>query len=241
MNQTEFWQMILARLRKYVSQDWDDRISLIARMTGTAPATIGEWLTTDRPAKGERLLKLWHILAAAGLESPELQQLRPYNRYLGELFAFGVIDTDELLQILNIKNPQAAFSVLRGALPARPNLSEAELQQLYNEPLAHAKQQVPQYGHASAPPVAAAQVPAEPPTAPAVASVPLVPTAQPSTVVSMLAMLLGAASPLARLVVSDEYSPEARSQLRHLMGESGMFELSNTLSRLCSERARTRR
>jgi hypothetical protein len=53
-----------------------------------------------------------------------------------------------------------------------------------------------------------------------------------------LAMLLSAAMPMVRVLNSDACSPEDRSYLREIMGEDGIFELSNILNALCSERAR---
>jgi hypothetical protein len=61
--------------------------------------------------------------------------------------------------------------------------------------------------------------------------------------VDELAILLTKALPLADYLNSDECDPHHRSALRAKVigkggGDEGVFELSNLLNRLCSERAR---
>jgi len=46
--------------------------------------------------------------------------------------------------------------------------------------------------------------------------------------------------PLARIVVSDQFSPEERSHLRERAKGNGIFELSNLLAAACTETARNR-
>lgn len=57
--------------------------------------------------------------------------------------------------------------------------------------------------------------------------------------IQILANLILAALPLAELIVSDDFSPEDRAELRRLCGKYGVFNLKNALTGLCGERART--
>lgn len=59
--------------------------------------------------------------------------------------------------------------------------------------------------------------------------------------IETLAHLILAAKPLAEQILSDAYTPEEREQLRQktqVVRSNGVFDLSNLLNRLCSERAR---
>lgn len=61
----------------------------------------------------------------------------------------------------------------------------------------------------------------------------------PEDAAKELAALIDRAIPLARYLESDECQPEHRSRLRDLSKDGyGVFELSNYLNNLCSERAR---
>ena len=43
---------------------------------------------------------------------------------------------------------------------------------------------------------------------------------------------------LAKLVLSDDFTPEDRGSLRKMVSNNGVFELANSLNALCSETAR---
>ncbi|MFO0718988.1 MAG: hypothetical protein U0522_03105 [Candidatus Paceibacterota bacterium] len=61
-------------------------------------------------------------------------------------------------------------------------------------------------------------------------------------IVAMTANLILALHPLVSTVLSDDFTPEQRAELRQRTQhgrDSKLFELSNNLNRLCSERART--
>ncbi len=60
-------------------------------------------------------------------------------------------------------------------------------------------------------------------------------------VIEALAQLILTAKPLAELILTDDFTPEERELLRQLtqvVRSNGVFDLSNLLNRLCSERAR---
>lgn len=56
--------------------------------------------------------------------------------------------------------------------------------------------------------------------------------------IQQLAELIQNAIPLAKEILSDQYTASERNQLRDLTSNEGVFTLSNLLSRLCSETAR---
>lgn len=53
-----------------------------------------------------------------------------------------------------------------------------------------------------------------------------------------LAGLINLARPIAKLVLSDKFSSDERRELRRLTNDSGVFELTNDLKKLCSEKSR---
>ena len=61
---------------------------------------------------------------------------------------------------------------------------------------------------------------------------------QSSDSLLVTATLLGAVLPLVRHFNSDACNPQQRSSLRKLVGSDEMFDLSNIVNNLCSERAR---
>jgi hypothetical protein len=138
---------------------------VMAGFIGAAPSTIASWIFPNRPAgppKGERLNRLWHFLAAVGVESPELERLPAFHRYVGELHAFGIVAlannddraADELtiLELLGLKTEQSALRTMRGdQKPVNPlfgkvegesTLDISELVANYNDQLLAAKQQL---------------------------------------------------------------------------------------------------
>lgn len=137
MDTTQFWSMVLTRLRLYIGQTWN--VESLVAVTEATPGTVGGWLANDKPAVGERLIKLWYFLAATGIESPELAEIPSYNRYLGELLTFQVINLSETAEILNVKNAQTVLGVLRGTPPLHPNYTEQDLRTSYDEQLQRAK------------------------------------------------------------------------------------------------------
>ena len=57
-------------------------------------------------------------------------------------------------------------------------------------------------------------------------------------VLNVTANKIKALRPLVALILSDQFVPDERKRLRHLVGDDGVFHLKNALARLCSEAAR---
>lgn len=231
MEMTNLWEKVLPRLQERHQAGLS--VDLIAGFCGVVPPTVHTWLSDQRPSNGERLIKLWHLLRAAGSDSPEFVQVPPYNLLVSELFAYDVIDMATAKVILGVVADQTVLKVLRGQPPMHPTSSLEELQVEYGAALARAKQVLTaQLGTISRMSHRRDQL-VQPPT-----------TDRQFTGLTdpglALASLIGAALPFARQLNSDESSAAARSRLRELSGDT-VFELSNELHSLCSERARDHR
>jgi len=216
-------------------------LEFISEFVGAVPTSILDWINNKQPCKGARLIRLWHFLDAAGFETPELEKIPPFNCYLGQLFAFGVITMDEVLQYAGVRNEQTGFQIMRGQPPMHPAMSYEDIQELHDEQLEQVLTAFGQRLRKSDEPSAVRQVAEAASQEPEVSAVheSTVPIAPTSGTVYTLATLLGAALPLARHLNSDRCKSSDRALLRELMGEDGVFELSNILSALCSERARS--
>lgn len=214
-------------------------LEFISEFVGAVPTSIMDWINNKQPCKGARLIRLWHFLDAAGFESPELEKIPPFNCYLGQLFAFGVITMDEVLQYAGVRNEQTGFQMMRGQPPMHPAMSLEDVQELHDEQL---EQVLTAFGRRlrkfDEPSTVRQAATPEAPEVPAV-QVPTGPMDATSGTVYTLATLFGAALPLARHLNSDRCKPQDRALLRELMGEDGIFELSNILNALCGERARS--
>lgn len=200
----------------------------IARFCSSSSLTVNRWITKEHPSAGLRLIKLWHLLSLVE-DSPEMDRLEPLNRYVSELVGFSVIVMTEACDILGQKNPQSALYALRGQSVMHPRLTLDEVQSLYEEKLDQAKKTWSQK-LVSLKRQDQSYIDTE-----------LWGTISERPPAMQLATILGAALPLARHLYSDKCSPEDRSYFRTLMGYESMFELSNLLNSLCSERARSQK
>lgn len=223
----QLWPLVLPRLRSYQeSQQWD--IGLVTQVTGSTPKTVTGWLNGQTP-NGERLIKLWHLLAAVGLESPELATLPGFNRYCGELLTFGVITMKELQEICHVVKLQSVLRMLRGMPSMRPQYSQEELQELYEATLQSRQAEIVPMNQPETGPERTA-----PPDESPVSTV----SPKDDKLIVYAASMLKGVLPLVRQLDSEHSTPADRSRLRELVGNDDMFDLSNILNHLCSERAR---
>jgi hypothetical protein len=212
---------------------------LVASFTSAAPSTVGSWLAKGIPPKGEKLNALWHLLRHAGQPSPEFDEVPPFGKYLGELLAFGVISLEDAQVACGVAKPQAVLNVIRGDQRPLHPMDISELKREYGDRLHTATLKLyASLNSAQGDPTPAIQ---------ARAPVPDVPPAQPLSGAGELGRLVqigahfGEALAYMRYLVSDECTAEDRAFVRQLLGEHGMFELSQLANRLCGERANTAR
>jgi hypothetical protein len=228
----QLWSLVQPRLREYLSQTWD--FNLVASMTGSTKLTVTGWLADQIPP-GERLIRLWYLLEASGLKSPELNKLPSFNRYCGELLTFSILDMKDLQSICNLASSQGVLSMLRGTPPLRPQYTLDELGELYGEMLQPLKQGLTQLDTPG--PERLSLGGSVQATAPV--SVDDGSFAETASVNMLFeASRLCSVLPLVRYFDSDDCSAEQRSRLRRLVGNEEMFDLSNHFNNLCSERAR---
>lgn len=132
----DVWDATVPRLQQYFEQTGN--LNTVAEFVGVMPKTVADYLGV-RKASGERLIKLWYFLRTVGYSSPELNKLDKYNQYVGELFAFGIVDMQQLLEILNIKQPNDVYHILRGRTPLHPTFLIEDLKPQYGQQLEAAK------------------------------------------------------------------------------------------------------
>lgn len=239
MKHEDIWRAVLPRLQKFIGQTWN--IGYIAELTEATPNTVGSWLAGQQPPVGIRLVTLWHFLDAAGIQTPELSELQPFNYYIGRLLAFRVITMDEAKHILAVKNDQTVLEILRGQQPSRPTYTLPELYELYDGKLHGALKAIPKLDQPAQQATHTQDVPGW--AAPAIeeAARSLYPQGAAADQPVVLAMLLNAALPLARHIASDAVTVDKRTAFRELIGQANLFELLNIITALQSERARTNR
>lgn len=116
------------------------REAVVTEFCGVNTLTFTKWFSgNNRPMGGLTTFKLWHLLASAGLASPELDDIRrghPFSEYLGRLLAFGVITIKEAEDIGGAQTG-AVFAAIRDeSTLSAPNLDLESLQELYGKELA---------------------------------------------------------------------------------------------------------
>lgn len=187
--------------------------------------TAREWFSKGRPLGGLTTLRLWHLMEAAGFDSPELQRIRreyPEGEYLGRLLAYRIITMNDAKNIAGVSKEGGVFRGIRfeGRLSSM-KLTYLQMVEAYGSRLEAAEQSLRQKvgGRASSQP----------------------PTEKRSVLdrrdVFQLSKLLESAMPTMRVLVSDDATDELRAYLLELMGRQGMFELGNLVHELSSWRA----
>lgn len=245
MRASDLFRDVRFRLGKYLKQSGD--VQFASEFVGATPASVHAWAKGKRQTEGVKLIKLWVFLREAGYASPEFEKMQPFNKLLCRLLAYSIITIEEVQQIVNVARSSTAIQVMFGRKPANPSMNVDDLDDLFGEQLVKAEQafsqRLDELGFAiktgepadeaklGAPLVEAKPVSTHVPEG-------LVTTTRDDASIMTLATLLSAALPLARNINSNRCTPEDRSRFRDLMGDGGVFEISNILNALCSERAR---
>jgi hypothetical protein len=227
MHPDELGPLLIERLRQAGL-----KVDVIMDFTGRKNrATVTtEWLDKGRPPKGEILNRLWHLLAAAEVPSPELEKLEkssPFGFYLGKLLAYSVITADDALTMCGIKYPQGVLEIIRGdKMPVSAIFSVEELQQEYDEQLrvavAELAENLGQGTSAQQAPVAK--------IAPADST-----PSNSDPMVLIAASKIAAVAPFVTFLL--QASDEQRADLRKWLDADLLFLISTGLNRLCSPTA----
>jgi hypothetical protein len=227
---------------------WDARLDsdLVAEAVGVSRITVASW-NQKRLPRGATLNALWHVMALTGHDSPELDKVPEFGRYLGRLLALRVITIDDAREVCRVRHEQAVLAVTRGErhpaklrdpLKLRHQLSE--LEEIYGQALAEAINSLQQLFGRSPGDESVAQASSEAKATPAGLS-----TEPPPSVSALDSILVAAAAHANQLLVdvryllSDDVTPATRARFRDLAGPNTVFELSNRMPGLNSERART--
>jgi hypothetical protein len=208
------------------------------------------WKVSIMP-KGATRVRLAQFLTHQGLLKPS-DTLHATLGYLAELVGFGVLEADDagtLAGIGGVRPSSQLFVALREECnpPAdvlNETASKIELEETYGDQLRACKLLVRVIAQDSPSPT---QTTTATPTSiehldtpkntKAIEAEPERGAVDTSIDVVAIASMLGALAPYLRLLVS-EATPEQRSRFRKLMGDVAVFDISNLLESLCSERAR---
>lgn len=246
MEVKNLWEVVLPRLRSSIGVSLS--IEQVAEFCHVSPKTVRRWVEDESPANGEHLIRLWHLLAFVGNESPELEALKPLQRFVSGLFGFDVIGAVKACEILNLnpQKPSYMYQILRGSEVSKPRYTYDELVSLYVDDLMAMKEIVreqllhnslagqPLVGEESAAEVLATPVVIMPREAPAV-----MPLQGDASV--LLASLVSAIEPVADALLSEDATIEERTRFRELVTNQRLFDVTNKLNALSSERARNKR
>lgn len=249
------WEAVQPRLHASIRDGLS--VGFIADFCRATNDTVIGWDRGDHPAKGEKLIRLWHLMAFVGHDSPELETLQQLQRFVSELFAFDVIGTEKACEIFNLKSdrPSHMYHVLRGQDVLRPNYTYDTAVSMFWEELSEMKKIVRDEiseapGLAFLRKIHLEQEVQQSEHTPGQTDVELtdfaVLTASPDVKASrdtrvLLASLVSAIQPVAKAVLSDDFSPEERSEFREMVSNETLFEVTNALNALSSERARNNR
>jgi hypothetical protein len=238
----DLWEDVLPRLNASISAGLN--MAKVAEFCNVSQETVRRWTENEHPAKGERLIRLWHLLALVGNESPELETLKPLQRFVSELFAFDVITASQACELLNLKQdkPSYMYHILRGSEVLNPQYDYEGLVARFGNELNDMKQLIREHLDDNVEAEKAVRLP-EP-----VIVQPDVPAIAPSTDVVfhgdasvLLASLVSAIRPVADALLDDDTALEARNRFRELVSDETLFEVTNKLNALSSERARKTR
>jgi len=208
----------------------------MADFVGAADRQIYRWTAGDSHPRGIQLIKVRFWLASQDYQVEELVDLGEEIYLLSSLLAFGAIDFDQVHDVLNYSHQDSSIALLHGThAPSGQRSSEIArlIDGLINDP----DQQMQNWYHwlkcfhqpliVWPDSAATEQVAAE------VSS-----GNNHQVILQSLKSIIEAATPLAELVLSDAFSQEERRALRESFEKDGLFVFSNTLSALCSARAR---
>lgn len=258
---SELTELVARRLREHSSSV--KSIPTLADFCHVTATTAAGWMGSSKPLGGLPTLHLWHFLDALKIDQPELRKLRrdyPFGAYVGELLAYGVVSMEEArgFGISTRKEGDdallgegAIFRAARGeGRISKERFTYDELIANYGDELQEAKKRLQEkvagWNELLAPssPSVTSSTPEETPTSTRIEALfeeligRITASEKPRIVeiAEMAEVLLNALGVANRALYG--LTPAERSKLREMMGEGGMFALSNAVAMLCSERAR---
>jgi hypothetical protein len=220
---------------------------LIADYCGVETLSVCKWGRGKHWPKGVTLIKFWCLLELMGKTVPELEQMAAPVNSVAHFIALNIVSVAAVVNASGLSHNHT-LAVLTGRRPSNPKFDDTLIKIIHEHELAYSKLLRDVYlrydslldkskikEEAEAFFKTEEQTPQQQPRAepdPALED-------GVKREVRDLANLIRMALPLARDVVSDRFSPADRYALKHLAGEDSVFELSNVMHKLCSERARS--
>lgn len=207
--------------------------------------TVQRWLKTGKYPRGENLNKLWYFLAAAGIESPELDDLvkeYPLGAYLGKLMAFGVITFQDAQSWLDMDRDDT-LRIIRGEqMPSGATESVKSLQDAFAKDLKNAEEELQKrLARVTSPP-------SNPVSQKPVQSTPVMSSFQPSpdraeqgednrVFIMKVASRIGELHAMIQYAL-DTFTDEEVAKIREYANNYVVFGLSNALNAMGSSRSR---
>jgi hypothetical protein len=225
-------------------------------LIGIGEATGRAWFDRFNMPNGTNLIKFRFFLESIGYEITEWRGLTATERRLSALVALSIITVKDMTTATGTRPDTALRWALGRTHPTKDkvpliekllidktdNVPNDEVMQraMYAEGIKKLRLIAPEFSRLVAQPtVSESPAPAQEKVGEKIV---VTPSSGREGTVDILAHLIAAALPLAEELLS-EGSPEGRDKLRQLTRlpgshSNGVFELSNVLNRLCSERAR---
>lgn len=212
----------------------------ITRLTGIPADSLKRWHKGKSGPDALSTMKVWMLLKVTGYDVKEVSNSSAIQSLVFSALAFGVTTPAAIAD----KVKTATGSVTRWAMGERT--PSAELSAMLNSLLAVYTSQIDQLSTLWASELAVAASDKSPQVVSRnftgqVQKVNVPQEVSHKEVLNFFAAAVMSLVPLAHLILSDDFSPEERKEMREktAMGQShGVFELSNLLNRLCGEKAR---
>lgn len=198
-----------------------------------------KWMN-DFTALGDNLLRLRYLLELLGYNVTELSKLDPVVRDLGRLYAYDIAMLDDIAEVLGYEAGGQTRKVLMG----QRNVTEGRKAQAKKFVEDFAELTDSKRAELSMLRNLVIEEVSETTLSPAPASIrersaSKAVNAKEATIIAF-AHGVQALIPLARLLMSDQFTAEDRKRMRDEAGGNGVFDLSNLMTGLCGEKARNR-
>ncbi len=218
----------------------DKRLAL-SDFTKVTLQTVRRW--NKHFPVGEVLIKLRVYLDLHGYKVAELERLDPVIREIAAIVAFEVCPISNILELLGLPlDTKNGNSQLLSALRGERKYSPERVEKLrvfalrFKETLKEVADRTPILRAISSEP--SVTLGSKESKSNEVFSREVVASVGHEMVIKSFAAHVNAMLPLAKLIVSDSFSPTERQKLRESVGGNGVFKLSRELNRLCGEQAR---
>lgn len=236
-----------AHLAQSTERDHLPARKIIADFCKVGDPTVYRWIKGTMAPVGEALMRLRFYLEFLGYDVDELRGLPDPVRDTARLFAFGIVSLSDIVSLVGYSTGSGAASQLLAVFRGVQGVSKEKIKEFvsiartYGEQLLERQQKTERV-----------RLPGK---SALVRDIQLLEISSESlevlqermkpkgisdrdAVIESLAAMVGAMTPLAKLVSSDKFTPEDRARVRELAGKSGVFDLANLLYKLCGERSR---